>query len=79
MRTQGEFVTIAIMYLAFFSLIGFSVYFLGSSGPLWALFLTPSYRRKGCKKEHTCPSCTHVFKDSNKDSNKDNDVEIDTD
>lgn len=32
--------TIAVIYIAFFSLIGFSVWVTKSPGPLWALLLT---------------------------------------
>jgi hypothetical protein len=37
-----KFLAISIVYTAFFSLIGFAVYFTNSATPLWALLLTPS-------------------------------------
>jgi len=36
----------ALIYVAFFSLIGFAVYYTESGAPLWALLLTPSYSHK---------------------------------
>ncbi len=40
MKSIG-FVAYAIVNICFFALIGLAVWLLGSSGPLWALFLTP--------------------------------------
>ena len=36
--------SIALIYIAFFSLIGFAVYFTNSATPLWGLLLTPTYK-----------------------------------
>lgn len=36
--------SIALIYIAFFSLIGFACYFTNSATPLWALLLTPTYK-----------------------------------
>ena len=38
--------SVALVYLGFFSLIGFAVYLTKSAWPLWALLLTPSYSTK---------------------------------
>lgn len=32
---------VSLAYIAFFSLIGFAVYYTKSASPLWALLLTP--------------------------------------
>jgi len=34
--------SVALVYLGFFSLIGFAVYLTKSAWPMWALLLTPS-------------------------------------
>jgi hypothetical protein len=34
--------SIALIYIAFFGLIGFACYYTHSAAPLWALLLTPS-------------------------------------
>jgi preprotein translocase subunit Sss1 len=36
--------SIALIYIAFFGLIGFAVYFTNTVAPLWALLLTPTYK-----------------------------------
>ena len=36
---------IALIYIAFFSLIGFACHLTGSAVPLWALLLTPTAKR----------------------------------
>jgi hypothetical protein len=36
--------SIALVYIAFFSLIGAACYFTTSAMPLWALLLTPTYK-----------------------------------
>lgn len=36
--------SIALIYIAFFSLIGFACYFTNSAMPLWGLLLTPTYK-----------------------------------
>jgi len=36
---------IAMIYVAFFGLIGFSIWMTGSLIPLWALLLTPSMKQ----------------------------------
>jgi hypothetical protein len=36
--------SVALVYLGFFSLIGFAVYLTKSAWPMWALLLTPSYK-----------------------------------
>lgn len=38
--------SVALVYLGFFSLIGFAVYLTKSAWPLWALLLAPSYKSK---------------------------------
>ncbi|MBC8428365.1 hypothetical protein H8D04_00635 [bacterium] len=38
-----DYVTAVILYVSFFSLIGFAIYMTGSLAPLWALLLTPSF------------------------------------
>jgi hypothetical protein len=38
--------SIALIYIAFFGLIGFAVYFTNTVAPLWALLLTPTYSNK---------------------------------
>jgi len=38
--------SIALVYIAFFGLIGFAIYHTNSLLPLWALLLTPSYKDK---------------------------------
>jgi hypothetical protein len=43
-----KYLAIAIMYVAFFGLIGFTVYFTNSALPLFALLLTPSVSDKKC-------------------------------
>ena len=37
--------SIALIYIAFFGLIGFACYFTNSAMPLWALLLTPTYKK----------------------------------
>jgi hypothetical protein len=41
-----KYIAIAVLYVAFFSLIGFAIYFTESAMPLWALLLTPSLKTK---------------------------------
>jgi hypothetical protein len=36
--------SIALIYIAFFSLIGFACYFTKSGWPLWALVFTQTYK-----------------------------------
>jgi len=36
--------SLAIIYIGFFTLIGFACYFTSSATPLWALLLMPSYK-----------------------------------
>lgn len=43
--------SIALIYIAFFSLIGFAVYYTQSGVPLWALLLTPNYSHKTDAKD----------------------------
>jgi len=38
--------SVSIVYVAFFSLIGFAIYYTHSAYPLFALLLTPSYNAK---------------------------------
>jgi hypothetical protein len=38
--------SIALIYIAFFALIGAAVWFTKSAMPLWALLLTPSFKYK---------------------------------
>ena len=38
--------SIALIYIAFFALIGFACYFTNSGWPLWALVFTPTYLSK---------------------------------
>ena len=38
-------ISVALIYLGFFGLIGYAVYFTGSAMPLWALLLMPSYEK----------------------------------
>jgi len=38
--------SIALIYIAFFALIGAACYFTKSAMPLWALLLAPSYKSK---------------------------------
>lgn len=40
---------VALIYIAFFALIGVSVYLTNSATPLWALLLTPSIDIKNTK------------------------------
>jgi hypothetical protein len=37
---------IALIYIAFFGLIGVAIYLTKSASPLWALLLTPSFSSK---------------------------------
>jgi len=37
-----HYFAIALIYLGFFSLIGFAIYYTNSATPLWALLLMPS-------------------------------------
>lgn len=48
-----KYISIAIIYAAFFSMIAAACYFTTSSIPLWALLLTPSFTgfSKGGRKE----------------------------
>lgn len=41
--------TVALIYIAFFALIGITVYFTNSATPLWALLLTLSINVKNSK------------------------------
>ena len=36
-----KYFAVALIYIGFFSLIGFSVFYTKSAYPLWALLLTP--------------------------------------
>jgi hypothetical protein len=38
--------SIALVFIAFFSLIGAACYFTTSAMPLWALLLAPTYKSK---------------------------------
>ena len=60
---QNQYMVIAIMYIAFFALIGFAIHLTGSATPLWALILIPSYSHSDGDKTHICPKCSHIFKD----------------
>lgn len=44
MKNKFNGISIAIVYVAFFTLIGVAVYLTQSATPLWALLLTPTYR-----------------------------------
>lgn len=46
-----ENLSISLIYVAFFMLIGFAVYFTESGVPLWALLLTPSISTKKQENE----------------------------
>jgi hypothetical protein len=49
MKTLNEVLymfAIAIIYVAFFAVIGFAVYYTNSALPLFALILTPSLKMK---------------------------------
>ena len=39
-----KYVHIVVIYVAFFTLIGITVYITKSAIPLWALLLTPTYK-----------------------------------
>lgn len=41
---------IALIFVAFFRLIGWAIYLTNSATPLWALLLTPSFSSKDNKK-----------------------------
>ena len=43
--------SIALIYIAFFSLIGFVCYFTKSGWPLWTLVFTPTYSNKDDNRE----------------------------
>jgi len=42
MNTVSNNICIALIYIAFFSVIGFAVWWTKSAMPLWALLLMPS-------------------------------------
>lgn len=42
-------ISYALIYISFFTLIGFAVFFTNSALPLWALLLTPSIKVKSKK------------------------------
>jgi len=46
MDTKNNMFAIALIYIAFFGLIGAAIYFTNSATPLWALLLTPSIKSK---------------------------------
>ena len=46
-----KYFSVALIYIAFFTLIGGAVYFTGSAWCLWALVLTPSFNEKGEKTQ----------------------------
>ncbi len=43
-------ISVALIYMAFFGLIGATVWLTGSALPLWALLLTPSYKHEDDNK-----------------------------
>ena len=43
-----KYFSLALIYIAFFGLIGVAVYYTHSALPLWALLLTPSYKDNSC-------------------------------
>lgn len=49
--SNSNLFAIALIYIAFFSLIAYSVYFLNSGNPLWALLLTPDFEIKKDKQQ----------------------------
>lgn len=46
MGTKNNMFAIALIYIAFFGLIGAAAYLTKSASPLWALLLTPSIKTK---------------------------------
>ena len=46
-----KYIGIGLIYLGFFSLIGFTVYFTKSAYPLFGLILMPRYRETDENKE----------------------------
>jgi hypothetical protein len=47
-----KFIGIALIYVAFYSLIGVTCYFTKSAWPLLALILSPSFESKPIKNEN---------------------------
>lgn len=43
--------SIALVFIAFFTLIGFACYFTNSGWPLWALVFTPQWTSKSDNEE----------------------------
>jgi hypothetical protein len=41
-----KYISIALVFIAFFALIGFACYFTSSGLPLWALIFTPQWSSK---------------------------------
>ena len=46
MGTKSKYFAIALIYIAFFGVIGAAIYITKSATPLWALLLTPSIKTK---------------------------------
>jgi len=44
-----KYLAVALIYAAFFGLIGSACYFTSSAMPLWALLLTPNLKMNGDK------------------------------
>ena len=51
MGIKSSYFAIALIYIAFFGVIGAAIYITKSATPLWALLLTPSIKTKSDDKE----------------------------
>ena len=51
MVNKNNYFAIALIYIAFFGVIGAAIYITKSATPLWALLLTPSIKTKSDDKE----------------------------